>query len=100
MVFTKKEKFNRLIRLTKERWQHIVERHPEIKKHLKKIQSTIQNPDLVVKNQYNQSERYYHKYFKSLKNYLIVIIEYKENFIITAFISRKIKKGKILWKKP
>ena len=100
MVFVEKEKFGQLIRLTGERWQHIVERHPEVKEHLLKIRSTIQKPDLIVQNQYNQVERYYHKYFKSLKNYLIVIIEYKKNFIITAFISRKIKRGEQLWKKP
>lgn len=100
MVFVEKEKFGQSIRLTEERWQHIIERHPETKRHLSKIQSTIQNPDIIVINQYNQSERYYHKYFKSLENYLIVVIEYKKKFIITAFISRKIKKGKILWKKP
>jgi len=100
MVFIKKEKFGQLIRLTDERWQHIIERHPEVEKHLVKIQSTIQNPDIIVKNRYNQSERYYHRYFKSLTNYLIVIIEYEKNFVITTFISRKIKKGEILWKKP
>src|SRR3990167_3534835 len=100
MVFIKKEKFGQIIRLTEERWHHIVERHPEIEGQMAKIQSTIQNPDLIVKNRYNKKERYYHRYFKSLKNYLIVIVEYEKNFIITAFISRKIKKGEVLWKKP
>jgi len=100
MVFVKKEKFGQAIRLTEERWRHINERHPETEKHLSKIQSTIQNPSIVVKNQYNIGERYYHKYFKELNNYLIVIVECKKNFIITAFIARKIKKGEILWKKP
>ena len=99
MIFAKKEKFGQFIRLTEERWQHIIDRHPEIKKHLSKIQSTIQNPDIIVKNRYHQSERYYHKYFERLQNHLIVVIEYKKNFIITAFISRKIKKGEVLWKK-
>jgi hypothetical protein len=100
MVFIKKEKFGRLIRLTDERWQHIIERHPEVEGYLAKIQSTIRYPDIIVKNQYNKNERYYHKYFKSLKNHFIIIVEYEKNFIITAFISRKIKKGEILWKKP
>lgn len=100
MVFIKKEKFGRQIRLTEERWQHMIERHPEIKNHLSKIQTTIQNPDVIIANHYNRNERYYHKYFKSLKNYLIVIIEYRKHFIITAFIARKIKKGEILWKRP
>ena|SRR3990167_6022710 len=100
MVFSVKEKFGHVIRLTDERWQHIIERHPEISGHLSKIKSAIQDPEIIVKNRYNQSERYYHQYFKSLKDYLIVIIEYEKNFVITAFISRKIKKGEILWKKP
>ena len=99
MVFIKKEKFGQLIRLTEERWQHIIERHPEVEGHLAKIQSTIQNPDIIVKNQYNKNERYYHRYFKSLTNYLVIVIEYKKNFIITAFISRKVKRGEILWSK-
>ena len=86
MVFIKKEKFGQIIRLTEERWHHIVERHPEIEGQLAKIQSTIQNPDLIVKNRYNKKERYYHRYFKSLKNYLIVIVEYEKNYFVNLKI--------------
>lgn len=99
MIFVEKEKSGEIIRLTDERWQHIIIRHPEVKNHLSKIKSTIKNPEIIIKNFYNQDEKYYHRYFKSLKNYLIVIIELKKKFVITAFISRKPKKGKILWKK-
>lgn len=99
MVFIEKEKFGQLTRLTDERWRHIIERHPEVERHLSKIKTTIKNPVLIVENPLNQNEKYYHKYFKSFQNYLVVIIETRKQFIITAFISRKIKKGKTLWKK-
>lgn len=99
VIFLIKERFGKKIRLTKERWHHIQERHPEVRPHLNKIKATLQNPDVIIRNRYNPDEKYYHKYFKSLDNYLIAIAQDKKKFVITAFISRKIKRGEILWRK-
>jgi len=99
MIFRVREKFGKLIRLTKERWNHIIDRHPEVKPYLSKIKITIQEPEIIIENPYNKNEKYYHKYFKGLKNFLIVILETNKKFIITAFIARKRKKGKISWEK-
>ena len=99
MIFKAREKFGKQVRLTKERWNHIIDRHPEIKPHLSKIKIAIQEPEIIIENPYNKNEKYYHKYFKGLKNFLIVILETNKKFIITAFIARKRKKGKISWGK-
>jgi len=99
MIFKVKEKFGYSIRLTKERWNHIIQRHPELKPHLDRIKNTVKDPEIIVENPFNKNEKYYHKYFKELNNYLIIIIEIEKRFIITSFIARKRKKGKIKWKK-
>jgi len=99
IIFKVRDKFGKLIRLTKERWDHILDRHPEVKPHLNKIKTVLQDPEIIIENPYNKNEKYYHKYFKNFKNFLIIILEIKKGFIITAFIARKRKKGKIKWKK-
>lgn len=99
MIFRINEKLGKSIRLTKERWKHIIERHPEVKPLLSKIKNTLQNPEIITQNPFNKNEKYYHKYFNSLNNYLIIVLEIEKGFIITIFIARKRKKGEISWKK-
>lgn len=92
------EKFGCRIRLTAERQRHIIVRHPEIEKHLSKIPLVLQKPEIIVGNLAAPKEQYYHRYFPGLKNYLVIIVNLEKQFVVTAFISRKIKKGKIIWK--
>lgn len=99
MIFQIKDKFGNSIRLTDERWKHVVNRHPEIKSYIEKVKTTIKDPEILVSNPYHPYEKYYHHFFPRLKNYIIVILEQQKGFIITAYIARKIKKGKIEWKK-
>jgi len=93
------EKFGCSIRLTEERKQHIVSRHPEIRGNFNKIKPTLAKPDLIVANRYAADEKYYHRFFETLGNYLIVVVNTDKKFIITAFIAREVKKGKLQWKK-
>ena len=90
------------IRLTYERWLHITENHTEIAGLKQEVLETVYNPDFIAKGTFD--EVYSCRYYKQLKNYLVVI--YKESdvdgFIITAFRVRNIKpylRKEILWKK-
>ena len=40
-----------------------------------------------------------HKKDKVLGGYVVVITEIQKNFIITAYVSLTVKRGKILWEK-
>ncbi len=64
------------IRLTKERWNHIVNRHPELFDQKEKVLQTITNPIAI---------------YKELSN--------KDGFLITAYFTNKpSERRQVIWK--
>jgi len=89
------------IRMTNERWFHIIENHDDLVGRFSEILSAVEVPDYVVKGYGNALLALKEL---SIGKYLVVV--YKEmgnedGFIITAYISGKIKieKQVILWQK-
>lgn len=89
------------IRLTDERWLHIVEGHPEIAGHLHDVLLTVAAPEMILSGTadellaavYNRSDK-------------LLVVVYKETgedgFILTAFFTKRIDKllkREILWRK-
>ena len=87
------------IRLTYERWYHIVENHDELASYYADVLETVEEPVLIVRG--NQGT------LKAAKNlgrnkWLVVIyreISEDDGFIITAYFLDKKPKGKVLWEK-
>lgn len=73
-----------VIRLTEERWKHIVLMHPSLTDKQKQVLKTVKNPDYVFKG---KGEELLAVYTSSKKGYIVVV--YRESvgdgFIITAF---------------
>lgn len=88
------------IRLTDERWRHIVENHDDMAGYYDSVLKTVEYPDYIIKG---YEGAFIALYEISPKKYLSVV--YKEflddGFIITAYFSKKIKleNEEILWKK-
>lgn len=87
------------IRLTRERWFHIVENHDELAGRYDDVLSAIEDPDLVLPG-----------YGGALiavrgvgrQQYLAVV--YKElgsedGFVLSAYLTRKVIRRKAIWKK-
>jgi len=88
------------IRMTEERWFHIVENHDELAGYYDEVLRTVEEPDIVIKG-YRGALIALKKFNKK---YLAVI--YKElnpndGFIITAYFTSKIKleKEETVWKR-
>lgn len=89
------------IRLTDERWIHIVENHDELAGLKFEVLETVSKPDFITEGWQDELVA-----VRSTDKKHIVVI-YKETskndgFIITAFLTkriRQIKKRKILWQK-
>ena len=89
------------IRLTEERWLHIVENHDDVAGYYDLVLETVEEPDYVIKG--------YHGALVALKEvrsgkYLAVIyreVSATDGFIITAYFTDKIRKGKelIIWQR-
>ncbi len=87
------------IRLTSERWFHIVETHDDLAGYYDEVLETIEKPDVVL-----------HGYRGSLiaarnygyKRYLMVVyrqLSKNDGFIITAYFTSKIDRKKAKWKR-
>jgi hypothetical protein len=85
------------IRLTEERWRHVVDNKPYMSAYYSKVLSTIERPSWISRG-YNGALIA----VKSLggRKYLNVVyreFNRRDGFIITAFVSDRANKGKLLW---
>jgi hypothetical protein len=95
---------DRQIRLTDERLEHIETEHPEMSGQLDKIGETLLQPDTIIKSRIDPDvEQYYRSYEVTpvTEKYLCVIVKVlvDDLFIITAFFTDTVKRGKVLWKR-
>lgn len=89
------------IRLTTERWEHIIRRHPEMWRENEKVLEKVRNPDIIQKGDRNEliAIKFYADTPLTSK-YLIVL--YKElsstdGFVITAYFTNKPAGREIQW---
>ena len=87
------------IRLTHERWFHIVENHDDVAGYYDEVLATIEDPDLVLRG-YRNSLVAVRGFGKS--RYLKVIykqVSSEDGFVVTAYFSRKLERKKVIWKR-
>jgi hypothetical protein len=93
----------RRIRLTDERLAHILE-HPEMADMEPRIAETLSNPEQVVESLSDAQARLYYRFYVGTRvgdKHLCVVTKVLETdaFIVTAYLTDKVKKGKQLWPK-
>ncbi len=87
------------IRLTTERWFHIVENHDDLAGHYDNVLSAVENPDLVLRG--------YRGSLIAVRDtgrgqYLAVVyrqLSKEDGFIITAYFTSRIDRRKAIWKR-
>ncbi len=85
------------IRLTEERWLHIIENHDDMAGYYYDVLEIMEKPEMIVRGHQGT--------LKAIRNYgrdnwLVVIyreISKKDGFVITAFFSDEKPKGDIIW---
>ena len=99
MIFTAISNRGLTIRLPEERWQHIIEGHPELVDQQTNILDTIKNPDRILGG--NRDE---FLAVKQLNDHQYLVAIYKElgkdGFVITAYLTSRINslnRRKELW---
>ena len=87
------------IRLTTERWFHIVENHDDLAGHYDNVLSAVENPDLVLRG-YRGSliavrgtgrDQHLAVVYRQLSD--------EDGFIITAYFTSRIDRKKAIWKR-
>ncbi len=87
------------IRLTYERWYHIVENHDEMASYFHEVLETVEGPDLVLRG-----NRGALKAVRSLGKRKWLVVVYREvsrndGFVITAYMLDARPKGKVAWRR-
>ena len=92
-VLVVKDKKNRIIHLTDERWKHITTKHTNITQILD-INDTLTNPLIIKQDKFDKDVCYYYKFNKLKSMYLMVAVKFLKNngFVITSFYTKNIKK--------
>ncbi len=99
-LFEIKTPLNKQIRLTKENWNKIItEKHPVMKDHFDEIKNTLENSEIIRLSKWDPTVWLYYR--KSDNYYICVVtkIENSTGFIITTYLTDKIKIGEELWKR-
>jgi len=89
------------IRLTDERRAHILE-HEEMAGAEPLIGETLLHPDVVVQSLRDERVSLYHRYYTGTHvgdKFLCVVVKGGEGdaFVLTAYFTDRVKKGRILW---
>jgi hypothetical protein len=87
------------IRLTTERWFHIVENHEDLAGHYDDVLDVVENPDLILPG--------HHSSLISIRGadrgrYLAVVyrqLSDTDEFIITAYFTGKVNRKRAVWKR-
>jgi hypothetical protein len=92
------------VRLTEERWQHIVHRHPEMGDQRDRILETLTEPDTIQQGDFNEllAIRFYPK-TPLTRKFLVVVyreISVEDGFILTAYLASRPSTRRItIWKR-
>ena len=86
------DKWGNQIELTEERWEHILDYHPELSQHLDDVLLTVRTGRRKQSPMDPHKYTYYRDFSSLLHNYtrIVVIVKLiRNNFIITAYPIRK-----------
>ncbi len=92
----------RKVRLTAERRRHILRSHPEMAKWVDKIGTVLMQPEKVVQSRSDPETELFYVWQSRTSvgsKYLcaVVVIKKDDAFVLTAYLTDSIKKGKVLW---
>jgi hypothetical protein len=100
IYFKVKTPLDKEIRITKEYWDFVrTVKHPNMEGKEKEIIKTLKDPEFIRKS--NKDERVYLYYKSTGNNYICVACKHLngDGFIITTYITDRLKEGEEIWRK-
>jgi hypothetical protein len=93
------------VRLTEERWLHIIERHPEMAGQREKVLGALSDPDMVQKGDFGEllAVRRYAETPLGDKRLIIAYreVDAEDGFVVTAYLARRPSaRREIVWRRP
>jgi len=97
-----KDLFGNPIRLSEERYSHLLDAHPEMKGQLNRMRLTLLTPEWIIRSNSDSDVVLYYKNFVKTKvgnKYLCIVVKILQNdyYVLTAYFTDTIKRGEIIW---
>ena len=87
------------IRLTDERWEHILESHPELASYRETVLDTVENPDYILTGRRGARAAVIVLGRKTVLHVFYVEKGRNDGFILSPRVEEKMDKAKIVWRK-
>ena len=92
------------IRLTDERWQHVVGGHPEMASERGPVLQTVDEPDLVLAGDFGELLAVRHWPITALGSKFVVVayreVDQMDGFVLTAYLTRRPSRSRsVIWKR-
>ncbi len=100
-IFAERTPLGHRVVLTRDRWREIVRfKHPALAGQEQAVRDCVRDPE-VIRSSAKDAE--IHLYYRSFgAGHVCVVVggdDPQERFVVSAYVTRKIKKGRRLWKK-
>jgi hypothetical protein len=87
------------IRLTDERWEHILDSHPELASYRETILDAVENPDYILTSRRGSLAAVVVLGRKAFLHVFYVEKGRHDGFILSALVEERMDKAKIVWRK-
>lgn len=87
------------IRLTDERWEHILHRRPEMASLMETVLDGVENPEYILRGYRGTLTATVHLGKRSYLKVIYRELSHTDGFVITARIDRQLDKSKIVWRR-
>ncbi|HKP38522.1 MAG TPA: hypothetical protein VJT71_16805 [Pyrinomonadaceae bacterium] len=87
------------VRLTDERWEHILDSHPELGSLLETVLEAVQDPEYILRGYKGTLIAAVHLGARSYLNVVYRELGKTDGFIVTARIERQLNRSKIIWRR-
>ena len=87
------------IRLTEERWEHILDSHPELASYRETLLDAVANPDYILASRRGALAAVVVLGRKAFLHVFYVEKSRHDGFIISAWMKERMDKTKIVWRK-
>jgi hypothetical protein len=87
------------IRLTDERWEHILDSHPELASYRETLLDGVEDPEYILRGNKGTLIAIVHLGERCYLNVVYRELSLADGFIITARFERQLDKSKIIWRR-
>ncbi len=98
-IFTVTTPLGDRVFLTRDRWREIIRfKHPAMAGHQKDVRSCLESPVAIFES---EKDAEMHLYYKTARDLFVCVVVAPgvsdEQFVVTAYFTKRIKKGKLKW---